>query len=489
MTSSVRRSGKFYARNLLKGSMAMTLAEASAKIVKLLVTPVLTYYLSPQDFGVIASIRMVQGFLMLVYNPGMISGISRIYYETEDAKKRKEYIGSGLLFFILFSGIISLSLIFAGEDLFKTVFNEFELYPYGIVAILLSLLVQPKRLWSSLMTFKYKVPRVALFSFLQIMIDIGVTLFLVAVLLFGVEGRVIGMISGSVFIAAVALVYLISYARNHMSIKISWKLLLYGLPLAPAIWAYAILNIADRFMIEHFLGLDNLGLYSVGYIIASVPLFVSMGFRKMWNPIFYENMNSGNHVRIKLMIKFYMLGMAIVCSVMILFSKEIVTVMLDKSFENSSLIIPWVTSGVFFLSILPLSTSFITYEKKFGKVSLNAGISAGLNIILNIILLPRIGIVGAAITTLISYIVYFLLNVYVVRKTFISVVPFIYLIPPLVFLTGSVFIYYFLSIGLIYAMLVKVVFIVAAIFAFYLFNYISSNEIVMIKSLFLNKKN
>ena len=51
------KSKKFYLKKLLSGSIAMTLSEATVKIVKLLVLPIMTYYLSPEDFGIIASIN------------------------------------------------------------------------------------------------------------------------------------------------------------------------------------------------------------------------------------------------------------------------------------------------------------------------------------------------------------------------------------------------------------------------------------------------
>jgi len=61
------KSKKFYLKKLLSGSIAMTLSEATVKIVKLLVLPIMTYYLSPEDFGIIASIKMVEGFLFISF--------------------------------------------------------------------------------------------------------------------------------------------------------------------------------------------------------------------------------------------------------------------------------------------------------------------------------------------------------------------------------------------------------------------------------------
>ncbi len=476
------RTGKFYLRKLFTGSLAMTLAEASMKIVKLLVLPILTFYLTPKDFGIIASIKMVEGFLIMIYNPGMISGVSRKYFDTENEEERRTYIGSALLFFLIISIIITSTLLLLGNSFFKNVFNEFELYPYGIVAIIVAMMIQPKRLWSSLMTFRFQVPKVALFSFLQMMIDIGVSLFLVAVLFLGVKGRVIGLILSIVFITIVALYFLLKYIKGHFSLKVAWKLFLFGLPLAPAIWAYSALDIADRFLIGHFVGLEKLGIYSIGYTISSMPLFLSLGLRKMWNPIFYENMNNKKYDRINILIKYFILGIAFVSGSLIIFSNELITIVFAKDFKDAVTIIPWVCSGVFFLGILPITSSFIAFEKRFKKISINAGISAIVNIIINIYLLPRIGIVGSAVATMIAYITYFILNIYTSKKIFFEVVSIKHIIIPMIFVILSVFIYYLTEVSWFY-FFIKAIGIIIFMLILYLTKFFTPTEIKALKGM------
>ena len=482
------KGNKFYARKLLTGSLAMTMAEASAKIAKLLALPLLTYYLTPADFGIISSIKMVQGMLMLIYNPGLLSGVSRIYYETQDEDLRKEYIGSGLLFFIIISVSISVVLLLLGESFFNRIFSEFELYPYGLIAIILSLFIQPKRLWSALMTFQYKVPKVALFSFSGMMLDIAISLFLVVVLLMGVEGRVIGLIAGSMLVGVYGLIVLLKHSKGFFSLKRSWQLFLYGLPLAPAIWAYSIMDIADRFLIERFVGLEELGLYSIGYTISSVPLFLSLGFRKMWNPIFYENMNANNYKIIRVLIKYFVLGMAFICCSLILFAEELITIVLDKDFSASSTIIPWVSGGIFFLGIIPVTSAFITYDKKFSKISINAGISAGLNIILNILLLPKMGMIGAAVATFLSYISYLILNIRTGWDTITHVISLWLFLVPILVLGVSITTYYLLPFSWLNVLL-KVGLILSMVALLYIFGYFTREEISGLKQVFTKSKN
>ena len=210
-------SSKFYIKKLLSGSLALTLSEATVKIVKLLVLPIMTYYLSPEDFGIIAAIKMVEGFLIMLFNPGMISGTTRLYYDTEDEEKRKRIIGSSLLFFIFFPLLVVSIILILGNNFFQSLFSSLSLYPYGIIALALSVLVQPKRLWSSIMSFQFKVEKIALYSVIQLLIEVGTSLLLVIYFLKGVDGRITGIILSLGFIFVIAIFYLYRYSKGYFS--------------------------------------------------------------------------------------------------------------------------------------------------------------------------------------------------------------------------------------------------------------------------------
>ena len=79
----VNRSSKFYVQKLFYGSLSATAAEVGHKIVSFLLLPVFTYYLSPDDFGILAIIMVITTFLNLFYNPGIMTATGRLYWDTE----------------------------------------------------------------------------------------------------------------------------------------------------------------------------------------------------------------------------------------------------------------------------------------------------------------------------------------------------------------------------------------------------------------------
>jgi O-antigen/teichoic acid export membrane protein len=338
-------------------------------------------------------------------------------------------------FFILFPLTILFLSLFIGEIAFRYIFKDFNFYPFGLLAVLLSFFVQPKRIWAQLQVVKYRVPRLAFFTFLSFFLSMASSLLFVVVFEMGVIGRVLGMFIGPIFLFAISFVDIFRNLRVSFSFEMMKEILVFGFPLIFAIWAYSVLNLTDRYMIERFLGLRQVGFYDIAHRIAAVPLFLSIGLRQMWTPLFYDNMEKRNYHVISRLMSFSIFAMCFICLLLVIFCKEVVVLMLDDRYLAVIPVIPWIVLGTFFLGLLPFSNAFLGYEKKFKHISAIASTAAILNIALNFILINHIGIIGAAIATATAYLLYLGFSIVVARKAFMKVfmiqqniIPFLYVV-------------------------------------------------------------
>jgi O-antigen/teichoic acid export membrane protein len=407
----------FYSKKLLSGSFALALSQGSTQAVGLLLLPILTRYLSPEDYGTLAIIVLISSVLNLLYNPGMISATTRLYYDTENEERKKQLFGSAFIFFIIFPSLISIIFLGVGDYVTSKVFNEFNFFPHGVFAIILAFLSQPKRIWEQILTVHYKVPKIAWINFITLLLGVGISLILVVVFKLGVTGRIIGIIFGPFLLFFVSLYTFKKYTGFKFSISVTKELLSFGSPLIIAIWSLAILSMTSKYLLENMIGLEAVGLYDIAYKISSISLVLFMGFRKMWSPVFYENMQKHNYYIIKRLINFMITGMGLLTGVIILFNKEIL-LFLNKPFRDAGDIIPIIAFGIYFMGLLTVSNSFLGWKKNFKLNSLISGVSATTNILLNLWLIPVLGLLGAAIATLISYFLYFILGVLVSRDFF-----------------------------------------------------------------------
>jgi O-antigen/teichoic acid export membrane protein len=182
----------------------------------------------------------------------------------------------------------------------------------------------------------------------------------------------------------------------------------FGIPLLGLAVVNLILSVSDRYLIEILQDSSQVGVYSAGYRIAETGVY---GFVLFLNlaafPVLikvFENEGERQSKRLmrELMGFYVVLILPIVAGISLL-SEEIITVMLGRDYHAAHTLLPWISCGIFFMGLgLYYAKSFELKEKTLAIPIIYAG-PALLNIVLNIYLIPPLGIKGAAISTCISY--------------------------------------------------------------------------------------
>jgi len=414
----------FYIRKLAAGSLAMSLEKASQNMVGLILLPIFAIFLSPEDFGILSMFSLVVTALGLLYNPGTVSSAVRLYFDTNDPQRQREIFASTHLFFLLLPIPFTLALWFFGDRLFGLVFTEFKFWPFGFLGVILAFFSQPKRIWAEYMIVKYKVVSMAISTFIAFISGSAVSIACIVWLDMGVMGRVIGMYVAPVILFGIAMVTLRKYAGGTARANTMIEVVKFGLPLTGAIWAYSILQYTGSYLLERYMSLTDVGIYNIAYRLAGIPMFITLGFRQMWNPVFYENMQSENYPVIRRLMSLFILVFSLLCGITMLFAKEVVLLLFDERYLPAIPVINWIVLGVFLLGLLPLSNAFLGYAKRFGLTSWIAMASGLVNVALNILLIPPYGVKGAAFSLIAAYAVYFGAGILFSYRTFARVAHF-----------------------------------------------------------------
>ncbi len=431
-------------REFFLGGISLSLVNISSKVVNLIILPVITFYLLPEDFGIIAIYSLIIGILGMIYNPGIISVTIRLYYDNEDSSiENKRLVGSSFGFLIIIPILLLLFSVFYGDLIFLQLFNDFDFWPYGFLAILAAMTVQPVRLWSNLWIAKKKVNRVAIISLLKIFISVILTLLLIIILELDAMGRILALLTSNFVIFIFASYDIINYSKLNFSFNKLIKILILGFPLVFSVFSYVLMESTDKYMLEIFTDLGQLGIYDIAYTLSSIPLFIILGFSQVWQPIFYENMKKNLTGNIKKISNYYIISFSLVVFFVLIFSNEVFNLFIDQKFISALNIVPWIISGVFFLGLSNLIATIYTYEKRFKMIGFLAIISAVINVFLNYYLINYFGTIGAAISSFITYLCYFLLLFYNLRNNIFDLFSKQVLI-------GSICIFLFFSILLIF---------------------------------------
>jgi O-antigen/teichoic acid export membrane protein len=277
----------------------------------------------------------------------------------------------------------------------------------------------------------------AAYSVISVVLGMVISFLFVAVLKMGAMGKVLGMFPTVLIFFFISFFTIKKYSQGLWSWASIKKQLLFGLPLIIAIWSYEILHIADRYILERMTDMKSVGIYTFGYQLAELPMFLVLGIRQLWNPIFYENMNKGDTKTVSRLVLYYILALTFINMAVILFSKELILLFINKRYYLAIPFIGVIVLGVYFNGLLTISNSLLSYKNKFGLISKIALIASLINIFLNILLIPVIGLMGSALATFIAYLIYFILGLIFEKETLRQIGNNFVLFVPILFISIS----------------------------------------------------
>ena len=246
------------------------------------------------------------------------------------------------------------------------------------------------------------------FSLLNVALTIAITLFLVV----GLDEGALGLLLGN-FIGTF-IVYLILVALRHETIgarrfsrNVLRELLVFSVPLMPANIALWALNLADRIQVQRLAGHVELGAYSVAARVA-VPVLVVMGaFQNAWAPFAHELRGHHGDEQAKrtyaAVLSYWAAVMSWALVVITMLSVPYIHYALPGKAESAAPVVALLGSGIVLYGGYLVVNIGVTISKRTRMTPLIATVAAVVNLGLNFWAIPKWGIIGAGVTTVIGY--------------------------------------------------------------------------------------
>ena len=199
--------------------------------------------------------------------------------------------------------------------------------------------------------------------------------------------------------------------RDYLKYALSFSLplILHGI-------ALNILSQSDRTMITWLADSSQTGIYSLIYNFSMIATVITTSLEGIWVPWFYNKLQTKIYDEINVVAKDYINLMTYCMIGVIMVGPEVVKLLASSNYWDGIKIIPPVVLSNFIIFAYTLYVNIEHYHKKTKGITFNTVIAAITNIILNLLLIPRYGYVAAAFTTLVSYLVSFVLHAYKSKK-------------------------------------------------------------------------
>jgi O-antigen/teichoic acid export membrane protein len=394
--------------SLAKDAAIYGLGGIIGRLLSIFLVPLYTRLLTPADYGVLDVISTATSLLIPLLILGLEAALPFYYYDTANHQARKTIITTAFFFRIVVSATVcSLLLLTAGTVsnlFFSNVGKEREFIELLQIAIITMPFSVSVLFYQSLLRAQRRPWKFATITLSQLFLVIGLNLYLVAWLKIGVAGVLWSNLVANVVLTFVGLGMI--RANFVLTFSFSWlrQLLEYGLPLVPVSIAYWVLVYADRYFLLRYSNLTEIGLYSVGNKLSAALALFSGAFQLAWPPFAFSVMKDprSNEIYAKVLL-LYLTGMMFLATGVSLFAREILLIVTTPAYVGAYTVVGMlclglVANGSFYVVGVGLSIS-----KKTQHLAWVTMLAAGLNILLNFILIPPFGMMGAGITTALSF--------------------------------------------------------------------------------------
>jgi len=373
------------------------------KLVPIIMIPIYTKIFSPSEYGILDLIISISLLISVLGLLQLESALARFYYDYSGKQSKKILISTVFWAILLCSSVIALIFILLSTSVSNLFFNSGS-YRNPIIAASISvILYNINALFSVIIRFEKKPTLFLVISTIQMVFTLAISYYSVVVLHVGIIGALLGQIAG--LISAI-LIYFFLY---HNYFAFAWHksllkdLLRYSLPIVPSIGMNWINNYLSRFILLFYTTTFEMGLLSTALKCVAVFALFERTFNMVWTPFLYKTLEKENHKEI--IAYSYSSCMVILLPltlIFILFASDVLRLLVDQIYWKSLEIVSFLGLAAS-LSILTNVVSIGPHIiKRPYYITIVNSISVIINLLSLVILVPLTGILGAAISSLIT---------------------------------------------------------------------------------------
>jgi O-antigen/teichoic acid export membrane protein len=412
-------------KDFLKDSIIFGLGDGIKKFIGLFLLPFYTRALSPAEYGILASVSTFAMLFSAFLNVGLDSASGFFFFQAKTEKEKGEVLFSHLMLRII-SVIPPIILSFFSTNISLLLFksNQYTWIVFvSIIAIPVDLLMSEQ---AHIFRYFRKPWSYNIVTITKSIVNIGIGISLVVILKWGIIGAQLASIVSSSF---VVLGSFLLFTRKVYSYSFSWhwtrKMLGFGFPLLWASLAGWVYDSSDRFFLLHYSNLTEIGYYSIGTTFSQpiqlINMAVQMSFGVLFFQTYYDEKNTEKPISKKMAVESFNLyfGVTVLSATFLsIFGIDIINLFASKNYNQGALSIPFLTFAFIAAQSFQLMGPGIQISEKTWHFTWITIMTALINICLNFLLIPHWGFVGAAASTLLSYIVYWFTKTGIAQKYF-----------------------------------------------------------------------
>lgn len=415
-------------KRLLTDTVVLAMGTFASKLLVFFMLPLYTEYLTPDMYSTADLITQAANLIIPFACLGITDAVFRFVSEKQTDKG--VVLSSGL--FVLFMGLAAFGVL----SPVLALFSKFDGYVWLIAVYVISADVH-----SLFAQYVRAQGRTKLFA-AQGIVNTAMTIVLNILFLVVFKMDITGYVLSTVLSDLFATLFIIIIARPLGDIKVSSvkksviaDMLKYCVPLIPTTIFWWITNVSDRYIVSEICGDSVNGLYAAAYKIPTLLTLASTVFNEAWQFFAFSGRRTKDADADKLNAEeekaledressyyfertfaAFSTVMVLACSFLMLLCKPLINILLADTYRDAWIYVPMLLVATVFTALVTFLSSTYALRKKTLMSLVTAAIGAMVNIIFNILLIPKFEANGAAFATLLCYALVFVIRSVNVKK-------------------------------------------------------------------------
>ena len=391
-------------KQLASETLVYGLSGFVARFLSVLLVPIYTRIFVPADYGLISLVGSTMAIVSILVVLGLDASAHRWFWDTESRDDQKQTVASWVWCqFGISTAAASLIFVFA-ERIAVLVTGQVS----AALFLRLAAAALPLSGLGSALTNWFRMQRrpweTVAFGLGVSVLTISLNIVFVVVLHLGIAGVYEAQLVSAVVSATAAVALLRDWIHpGHVAMSRLWEMLRYSMPLVPAGLALWVVGYSDRFFLKYYTDLSNVGLYQVGSAIAGLTALVTGSFQQAWGPfsISIHKQENAREVYASVLVA-YVFVTSVFSTGLALFSPEAIRLVATSGYSGASSVV-----GIIAFSYVMIGLGYVaavgpSVAKTTAPMGIGVAMAAVVNIGLNFALVPHLGRMGAAFSTLAS---------------------------------------------------------------------------------------
>ena len=337
-------------KTIFKQTSIYGLFNILGKSVGFLMLPLYTRYLSPAHYGTLELVEMTAVIFEVFANAGIGFAVFKFYHQHVDKAQQNRVVASAITASLILHALFALGGILCSKSLSMLMFKDPGYQGYLMLILFRIIVSGPISIGIDYLRILNRAQLYGWLSLLRLVSALSMNVFFLVVMEMGVQGVLLSGIISHLLIGIPITIYLYLHLGFHFDTAKLAPMFKYGMPFIAVLLGQLVLGFADRFFLQRYATLTEVGIYSLGYKFGFMVNFLVVSpFLLMWEGKMFEIEKQANApIMYSRILTYYIFALAWVALAITVLIEEITTLMTAPAYFAAAGVVPLIALAYVF---------------------------------------------------------------------------------------------------------------------------------------------